>query len=293
MNINTIVKVAVAIVCLVGLSACKSQKFSTQIKEEVRWPDFLRDWADSSRITDARRLAIINQIDTLYLLTEDSTADNRQVCDFLCRTQDTLRDIIVHDTSYVFTQMMRATARNLYGVIYRNPWLLRRECSCEAMDYLLIDPLWNTSSGEVTDIMYTSLFGLSWEVPDRYAVLMLAKSDASQKPTLAVILLADYIDTVIENITITFTDSHNDTLYLLNEEDLYIPSTEMYDGTLQFLLPPFLLMEALASGGTMTIAYDTPHGRIEMIGYPHITFLEQIEDCPRLKQVLIQAIEEE
>ena len=48
------------------------------------------------------------------------------------------------------------------------------------------------------------------------------------------------------------------------------------------------LEDVLAANGTITVSYDTPI--LEMTGYPQAHFIEQIEDCPRLKEVLTQAL---
>ena len=122
------------------LASCgSSQKPTQDDNANTRWPDFLREWAADYEIEDAQRLAIIDQIDTLYRLVEDSTSDNELLCSKLCQLQNTISDAIVQDSSLVFPLMMRATARNLNGILYNNPWLLELGCNCEVMEYLLID----------------------------------------------------------------------------------------------------------------------------------------------------------
>lgn len=274
--------------CLGGISACGTSQKATEDDAIVRWPDFLHEWAADYEIDDIQRLAIIDQIDTLYTLVEDSTSDNELLCSKLCQLQNTISDAIVHDSSLVFPLMMRATARNLYGIIYNNPWLIGLGCDCEVMEYLLIDSKWYTSSRENFDLMYTTIMGLSWQAPDRFANLVLTKEDGSELST-AILIVYNYADTVIDNLQVSFTDSEGAIIEQLTEKDTYtdVPDT----GVKRMMLPPYLVMNALANGGTLTISYDTPQGTLEMTGFPHVYFMEQIEACPRLKEVLNQALE--
>lgn len=270
------------------VSACGTSQKSTQESGNTRWPDFLREWAADYEIEDAQRLAIIDQIDTLYRLVEDSTSDNELLCSKLCQLQNTISDAIVHDSSLVFPLMMRATARNFYGKIANNPWLIELGCECEVLEYLLIDSKWYTSSKENFDLMYTTIMGLSWQTPNRFSNLVLTKEDGSELST-AILIVYNYADTVIDNLQVSFTDSEGAIIEQLTEKDTYtdVPDT----GVKRMMLPPYLVMNALATGKTLTISYDTPQRTLEMTGFPHVYFMEQIEACPRLKDVLKQALE--
>lgn len=280
--------VIVIVFCAIVFSACGTSQKSTQGSGNTRWPDFLREWAADYEIEDAQRLAIIDQIDTLYRLVEDSTSDNELLCSKLCQLQNTISDAIVQDSSLVFPLMMRATARNLYGIIYNNPWLIELDCDCEIFEYLLIDSKWYTSSRENFDLMYTTIMGLSWQAPDRFANLVLTKEDGSELST-AILVVYNYADTVIDNLRVSFTDSEGAIIEQLTEKDTYAEVPDA--GVKRMMLPPYLVMNALATGGTLTISYDTPQGTLEMTGFPHVHFMEQIEACPRLKEVVKQALE--
>ncbi len=159
--------------CIITLASCGlSQKPTQDDNANTRWPDFLRDWAVDYEINDPQRQAILDQIDTLYRLVDDSTENSGLLCEKLCQVQTTISDAIMHDSSLVFPLMMRATARNIYGKIYNNPWLIELDCNCNVFEYLLIDSRWYTSSREHLDLMYTSFIGLSWQAPERFANLM-------------------------------------------------------------------------------------------------------------------------
>ena len=270
------------------IAACGTSHKATENNTVVRWPDFLRDWAADYEINDPQRLSLIDLVDSVYCFFEDSTSDSELLCSKLCQLQNTISDAIVQDSSLVFPLMMRATARNLYGIIYNNPWLLELDCDCEVLDYLLIDSKWYTSSRENFDLMYATFLGLSWQAPDRFANMVLTKEDGSELST-AILIVYNYADTVIDNLQVSFTDSEGAIIEQLTEKDTYADVPDA--GVKRMVLPPYLVMNALATGGTLAISYDTPQGTLEMIGTPHVHFMEQIEACPRLKEVLNQALE--
>lgn len=274
--------------CIITLASCSSSQKPTQDDNaNTRWPDFLRDWAAYYEINDAQRLSIIDQIDTLYRLVEDSTSDNELLCSKLCQLQNTISDAIVHDSSLVFPLMMRATARNFYGKIANNPWLFDLDCECNILGYLVADAVWYTSNRKNFDLMYTTIMGLSWQAPERFANLMLSKEDGSELST-ALLIVYNYTDAVIDNLQVSFTDSAGNVLQRLTESDVFVDTPDA--GVKQMMLPPYLVMNALAAGETMTISFDTPQGTLEMVGFPHVHFMEQIEDCPRLKAVLDEVL---
>lgn len=289
MNTKPILKAAVTMVCLLAMCACGTQKSSVRDNGVVRWTDFLREWAADYEINEPQRQAILDQIDTLYRLVDDSTENSGLLCEKLCQVQTTISDAIVHDSSLVFPLMMRATARNIYGKIYNNPWLFNLDCECNILGYLVADAAWYTSSREHFDLMYTSFIGLSWQAPERFANLMLSKEDGNELST-ALLIVYNYTDTVVDNLQVSFTDSEGNVLQQLTESDVFVDTPDA--GVKRMMLPPYVVMNALASGGTMTISFDTPQGTLDMVGFPHIHFLEQVEDCPRLKAVLWEALVE-
>lgn len=279
-------KIAIVALSMVALSACGTSHKTTEDNPNVRWPDFLREWAADYEINEPQRQAILDQIDTLYRLVDDSTENSGLLCEKLCQVQTTISDAIVHDSSLVFPLMMRATTRNIYGKIYNNPWLFNLDCECNILGYLVADAAWYTSSREHFDLMYTSFIGLSWQAPERFANLMLSKEDGNELST-ALLIVYNYTDTVVDNLQVSFTDSAGNVFQRLTESDVFVDTPDA--GVKRMMLPPYVVMNALASGGTMTISFDTPQGTLEMVGVPHVHFVEQIEDCPRLKSVLREA----
>lgn len=282
-------KIIIVAFYIMFFPACSTSHKTTDENDVVSWPDYLREWAAYYEIDDAEHLAIINQVDTLYKLIEDSTSNEDLLCTKLCQLQGIISDAIRYDSSLVFPLMMRATCRNIYGVIYRNPWLLEKDCSCEVLNYLMLDAQWYTSHRENLDLMYTTITGVSWQAQERFANLMLGKEDGNDM-AMSLFLVYNYTDTIINNLQLIFTDSDGNVLERLTEGDTYVDSPDVCVRRMH--VPPYLLMAALADNGTITISYETPNGMVEMIGYPQIYFMEQIEDCPRLKELLNQALAE-
>ena len=111
----------------VGAGSQNAPQESVESNLEKNWPNFLREWAADYEIDDPRRLDVINLIDTVYRLADDSTADRKLLCNKMCQLKDELVDVITHDPSRMFSLMMRATARNLSGKLIDNPWLMKMD----------------------------------------------------------------------------------------------------------------------------------------------------------------------
>lgn len=274
--------------CFLGLVSCgSSQKPTQDDNANTRWPDFLRDWAADYEINDAQRLAIIDQIDTLYRLVEDSTSDNELLCSKLCQLQNTISDAIVHDSLLVFPLMMRATARNFYSENANNQKLPGLDCDCEMEDYLFIDSKWHTASRENYDLMYTTMIGQSWLAPWNFANLVLAKDDEKELAT-AMLIVYNYTDTIIDNLQLTISDDEGTILGLITDRNTNVEQLDIC--VKKISLSPNLIMEGLAANGNFVISYESHHRLLKMVGFPSIFFMEQIEECPRLKEVLNQAL---
>ena len=287
MKYRNYTKFAILALCLFVLFACTTSQKTDEENQQVRWPDFLRSWAADYEINDSQRLSLINLIDSVYYFLEDSTQAVEAHADQVCRMIDRMAEVIANDSAFEFTLMMRATARNFYGKIANNPWLFDLDCECNILGYLVADAVWYTSNRKNFDLMYTTIMGLSWQAPERFANLMLSKEDGSELST-ALLIVYNYTDAVIDNLQVSFTDSAGNVLQRLTESDVFVDTPD--SGVKQLMLPPYLVMNALAAGGTMTISFDTPQGTLEMVGFPHVHFMEQIEDCPRLKAVLDEVL---
>lgn len=288
MNTKPIFKVAVATMCLLAMCACGTQKTTIQVNGEIRWSDFLREWAEDYEINDPQRQTIIDQIDTLYCLVEDSTENTTLLCEKLCWVQEAIDDAIVHDSSLVFPLMMRATARNFAGLLANDrPSMLDAafNCDCDVADFMIADTWWYTSSREHLDVMYTTFMGRSWQAPELFANLLLMKGDDSEMAT-AQLMVYNYTDAVVDNLQVAFTDSVGNVMGWLTESDTYIDKPEA--NVKRMMLPPDMLMNALRANWALSLTFDTPQGRIEMVGFPHIHFQEQVEGCPRLKAALAE-----
>lgn len=268
----------------VGAGSQNAPQESVESNLEKNWPNFLREWAADYEIDDPRRLDVINLIDTVYRLADDSTADRKLLCNKMCQLKDELVDVITHDPSRMFSLMMRATARNLSGKLIDNPWLMKMDCSCELMDYPLIETYWYTSSKEGFDIMHYNFLPRSWQAPYRFAGIALTKEDGNEL-TPAALLVFNWMDTTINNLQLTFKDENGAVVERFTEKDVYVDSSNVDGGAKMMLLPIDLLMRALAVKGVVSVTYETANETVEMIGFPNLFFAEQIENCPRLKRI--------
>ena len=276
-----------AVICIATftLVSCSTSEQMIEEKDEmVTWPEYLRDWATDYEINDASRLAIIDRIDTLYRLANDSTVNHSLLRDKLCQLQGPINDAIRNDTSFVFSLMMRATARNIYGLIWRNPWLIDEERSC-ILDYLFMDSQWWTRSEDDIDFMYMTFFDLSWQANRQFANLILLKEDG--KAVEAKLVVRNGIDTTINDLQIMLEDSEGtivDTLML--NDDFYEDTSNYDEGTKAYLLSPYQVMGSMISKLSMIITYETANDTVTMTGFPHVYFFEQVEGCPRMKREL-------
>lgn len=79
-----------AITCVVTVvfSSCTTPQKSAEETKQVRWPDFLREWAADYEINDSQRLSLIDLIDSVYCFLEDSTQSVETHSNQVCRILD-------------------------------------------------------------------------------------------------------------------------------------------------------------------------------------------------------------
>ena len=106
---------AILALCFFALSSCTAPQKTAEETKQVRWPDFLREWAADYEINDSQRLSLINLIDSVYCFLEDSTQSVEAHSNQVCRMIDRMADVIANDSAFEFTLMMRATADNFWA----------------------------------------------------------------------------------------------------------------------------------------------------------------------------------
>lgn len=270
---------------IVFISSCATSPAPTENNVPIRWPDFIRDWAADFEIDDARRLSVIDEIDSLYMMLENRSSYEALLSERICKLKDDISDFIRYDSIFDFALMMRATIGNIHGWIYNNPWQLEKDNYCDLKNFLFLESQWNTSSTDNYDLMYTTFTENSWTACDRFINLLLYKEDGYIMP-MTIIEICNYTDTVIDNTRIIFSDGNGNILSELNKKDFYLDTstTDVCIKRLR-LYSPFV-MKSLATNGLLTITYNTPHDTVVMTGAPQDFFKEQIVECPRLKGAL-------
>ena len=98
------------------LASCSSAQQTTDNDEDLTtWQGVMRMWCKEYEIDDARRLAIVDQIISVFDMIDDTTITAEQFEEPICKMKENIEHVIDTDGYFEFAQMMRATARNLAG----------------------------------------------------------------------------------------------------------------------------------------------------------------------------------
>jgi len=273
-------KILYVVWCVLALVACNNPK-QAPVEEEATqtWPDLLQRWAGEYNIDDPQRLALIDLVDSVYYLIIDSTVSEETLEGPICRMTERIEEVLVNDSLYGFTQMMRASAQYIsYCIIFDE----NRASLYEYGFNLISDSfLWHTYSGESMDMMYTSLFDKSWEAIERKANITLSTTD-DDTINIASIVITNFYDYAMENIKIAFDDEEGNPMGVFFEKDFFVDSTNADKGVKEILLPMDVLMKYINLSSTWSITYETSHDTVSLAGVPNYYFYEQLRDCPRL-----------
>lgn len=273
-------KILYLISSLVLLASCNSaQKATDSIEDPTTWQGVLQMWCEEYEINDDKRLAVVDQIISVFDMIDDTTISAEQLEEPICKMKETIEHVIDTDGYFEFTQMMRATARNIAG---RMPVDNRLMTDC-VVDLMLEDCLWQTFSDDSIDFMATSLFYNSWQAIARKVNIIFTKSDNNEN-VYAEMIFTNLIDTAMDNLNVFFLQDKDTVLALTNDDILYVDYSDAYAGVKRALVSPSFLIDAMLNTNTIIISYDTPNEHIEYISFPQIHFGEQINDCPRLKK---------
>lgn len=267
---------------LMLLASCSSAQQTTDNDENLTtWQGVMRMWCKEYEIDDAQRLAVVDQIISVFDMIDDTAITAEQLEEPLCKMKENIEHVIDTDGYFEFAQMMRATARNLAG---RMPADSRLLSDC-AMELMLIDGRWQTFSNDSMDFMATSLFYNSWQAMARKVNIIFSKSDNDNK-VYAEMIFTNLIDTAMDNLNIYFLQNKDTVLALTNADILQVDNSDAFAGVKRALVEPSFLIDAMINTNTIITSYDTPNEHIEYISFPQIHFEEQINNCPRLMAVI-------
>lgn len=269
------------VLCVV-FSACGTSHKATKDNVDIRWPDFLREWAASNEINDPQRLSIIDLVDSVYCFFEDSNLPVDKYSEQVCRMMDRMADVITNDSVFEFSLMMRATAANFMGYAVNDARFFQCDCSGESMGRLVE---WQTVNTEDVELMCYTIIPASWQAPTHFANIILVIGKDDDEP-YASFVITNYEDYLMDSIRIAFLDSTYNVLDVLFEEELFVDSTNAEGGVKTMLIPYRYLMQGLSNTFFVDVAYKTTDGWFAMRGVPRAGFDVQIEDCPRLKAAL-------
>lgn len=286
MSTKSTIRLVLAMLCLMGMSACGMHNIATEDKQVQRWPDFLREWAADYEINDPQRASLINLIDSVYCFFEDTTLSAESYSEQVCRMMERMAEVIENDSVFEFTLMMRATAANFWGYAMKDDRFFQLDCCGEALGRVVE---WQTVTSEDVESMCLTIIPVSWQAPFHFTNIVLAIGKEDKNP-FALFKIYNYEDNLMDSIRIFFLDSTNNTLDVLYEEELYVDSTYAENGLKTIVLPYVYLMQGLSHSFYVDVAYKTSQGWFTMRGLPRVGFDVQIKDCPRLKAALDEVL---
>lgn len=270
------------IISLMFLASCNSsQKAIDNSEDPTTWQGVLRMWCDEYDINDSQRMAVVDQIISVFDMIDDTTISAEQLEDPICKMKETIEHVIDTDGYFEFAQMMRATARNIAG---RMPVDNRLMTDC-VLALMMEDCLWQTFSDDTIDFMATSLFYNSWQAMARKVNIIFTKSDNDEN-VYAEMIFNNLIDTAMDNLNVLFLHDKDTVMALTDNDILYVDNSDTYAGVKRALVSPSILINAMFTTNTIIISYDTPNEHVNYISFPQIHFEEQVKDCPRLKKIV-------
>ncbi|MBO7586258.1 MAG: hypothetical protein J6T13_03645 [Bacteroidales bacterium] len=271
-----------ACVVSLALAACNSPK-QTRVEDEPTqtFPELLQRWVSEYDIDDPQRLALVDLVDSVYYLIIGSTVSAETLEEPICKMKKQIENVILNDSLYNFTQMMRASARYVgYGVVFDTNRNSKSLCK-HGLDLVTNSFLWQTCSDESKDFMYTSLFGESGEAMERKANIILSTTD-HDTTNMASIIITNFFDITMDNIRIAIDDEEGNPMSVIFEHDCFVDSSRADRGVKEMLIPLDLLMRRIDISSTWNITYETGRDTVTLAGVPNYFFNEQLKDCPRL-----------
>lgn len=280
MNQRNFTKFAIILLCIAAFSACTTSQKTEEENQQVRWPDFLRDWAADYEINDSQRLSLINLIDSVYYFLEDSTQSVEAHSDQVCRMLDRMADVIANDSAFEFTLMMRATADNFWAQAPRDERILQCDCSSESISRLMD---WQTVYSTDVELMCYTITPDPWQTPWHFANMILTIDKDGEDP-LASFVITNFQDYKMDSVQIAFHDSTSTLVDVLYEDEVFVDSSSAAGGVKTLLMPYKYLIRMLSHSASVSVAYKTTEGWYSMQGFPQRNFKKNLNDCPRLKK---------
>ena len=246
-------KFAIILLCIAAFSACASSKKPAEETQQVRWPNFLREWAADYEINDSQRLSLINLIDSVYCFLEDSTQSVEVHSNQVCRMIDRMADVIATDSAFEFTLMMRATADNFWSQTSRDERIIQCDCSSESISRLMD---WQTVCYTDVELMCYTIIPTSWQAPWHFANVILTIGKDDEEP-LASFVVTNYENIQMDSVQIAFYDSTNTVLDVVCEDEVYVDSSNAAGGVKTLLMPYYYLIQMLSHSMALDVTYKT------------------------------------
>ena len=157
------------------------------------------------------------------------------------------------------------------------------------MDLMWIPFLWTVDCHDEVEMMFTTFFRASAESYDRMANVVMAHYDGDKKS--AVLIVTNYIDTVINDLSLRFQSS-------VGRWDEFPLEEEMKDysdaesGIIRVMLPADELIQRFKESMAMKVSYKVSNGELVELLHPILSsefgagysFDEQLKECPSLSK---------
>ena len=273
-------KFAIILFCIITFSSCTAPQKTAEETKQVRWPDFLREWAADYEINDSERLSLIDLIDSVYYFLEDSTQSVEAHSNQVCRMLDRMADVIANDSVFEFTLMMRAAADNFWAQSPNDERILQCDCSSESVSRLMD---WQTVYSTDVELMCYTITPDPWQAPWHFANIILTIEKDAEEP-LASFVITNYEDHIMDSVQIAFCDNTNTVMDVVYEDEVYVDSSNAAGGVKTLLMPYKYLIQMLSHSTNVNVSYKTTEGWYSMRGFPQMKFKKNLNDCPRLKK---------
>lgn len=238
----------------------------------------------NTEFTNERRYAIESQFDSVVTMLNDSTLSAQELCGPLKRLADTLSVAIRYDALFETNKEYRTWSRQL---AYRLSTDKRGFDSNCFYDFIWIPYLWEVDVDDSVEVMFTTFFRSSWESNDRMANVILAQYDGDEKR--AFLVVTNYIDTVINDLTLKFRSGYGKWSEVPLDENL-TDYSDVESGIIRVMVSFDDMIQSLKKSDVMEVSYRAGNG--ELVEMTHVcigsdmdeslSFEGQLKECPRL-----------
>lgn len=224
--------------------------------------------------SEERKAAIIEQTDIAADLISDVKTSKEDIVQCLVPLFDTIDMAVCNSEDFEFVLTLRGFCRWIMPQLFQRGITLPDDC---LMKLISIPYKWTVYNTDTSHFAHTSMFRSSSEMWDRMANVCLIETNDIQA---ALLIVTNYIDTVMTNISLSFIDSTNNKYFFVKAEDGNIDSSNLDDGIIRIFYPFDIISPHLTHAEVIKLTYDTPDEQVEMV---HLLSLPGFSSAEQLK----------